>query len=157
MVCIQYRRCSWGNDLILAGQKEIVRDWIFSRVRDLTDPPQKDYEAIGVTRDGQIIGGVLYSNYHEIAPGQHDCMLTAAGEPGWLTRSSIRVLLGYPFQQLACIRLTSVIAKSNHAARALNERLGFKVEGKIRDGRGIGKHCILYGLLRADAEKWLRK
>lgn len=143
--------------MILAGQKDVVRDWIFARVRDLTDPPQRDYEAIGIIRDDQIIGGVLYSNYHEIAPGQHDCMLTAAGEPGWLTRSNIKVLLGYPFEQLKCVRLTSVIAKSNKSARSLNERLGFKVEGKIRHGRGIGRDCILYGLLRPDAEKWFRK
>lgn len=142
--------------MILAGQKEKVRDWIFAHVRDLTDPPQDKYEAIGVVKDDRIIGGVLYSNYHEIAPGQHDCMLTAAGEPGWLTRSAIKVLIGYPFEQLACIRLTSIIAKSNKRARALNERLGFKVEGKVRDGRGVGKDCILYGLLRADAEKWFR-
>jgi RimJ/RimL family protein N-acetyltransferase len=142
--------------LILAGQKQAVRDWIFARVRDLTDPPQDLYEAIGVVSDGKLIGGVLYSNYHEIAPGQHDCMLTAAGEPGWLTRSTIRVLLSYPFRDLRCVRLTSVIAKSNKTARALNERLGFKIEGKIRDGRGTGKHCILYGLLKADAERWLR-
>lgn len=142
--------------MLLTGQRQAVRDYVASRIRDLYNPPQDLYEAIGVVRDGRIIGGIIYSHWHELAPGQHDCMLTAAGEPGWLTRGSIKALLHYPFEDLACIRLTSIIAKANKPARALNERLGFKLEGTVRHGRGIGKDCILYGLLRADAEKWLK-
>jgi RimJ/RimL family protein N-acetyltransferase len=142
--------------VILAGQRERVRDYICSRIRDIYARPEQDYEAIGVVgRGGELIGGVMYTNYHEIAPGEHDVWLTAAGEPGWLTRGNIRVLIGYPFIQLKCIRLTSVIAKANSEARSLNERLGFQLEGKIRNGRGTGKHCLVYGLLKADAEKWI--
>lgn len=142
--------------MILSGQREAVAEWVAGKITDLYTPPTKDFEAIGVTRDGRLIGGVVYSNWHEIAPGQHDIMLTSAGDPGWLTRGAVKVLLGYPFQQLACIRLTSIISKANRPARTLNERLGFKLEGKIRHGRGIGKDCLVYGLLRADAEKWIR-
>ncbi len=143
--------------MILAGQKEHVAAYVASRIRDLYDAPTKDYEAIGViNKDGKIIGGIIYTEYREIAPDQHDIRLTAAGEPGWLTRASIRVLLSYPFHQLRCVRLTSIVAKPNRAARSLNERLGFKEEGCIRHGRGIGKDCILYGLIREDAEKWIR-
>lgn len=142
--------------MILAGQKALVAAYVASKIRDLYEPPTKDFEAIGVVgKGGELIGGVIYTEWREIAPGQHDIRLTAAGEPGWLTRRAIRILLGYPFKQLNCIRLTSVVAKPNRPARALNERLGFKEEGCIRHGRGIGKDCIIYGLLRADAEKWI--
>lgn len=142
--------------MILTGHRDAVAAWVASRIKDLYTPPTRDFEAIGVTRDGKLVGGVVYSNYHEIAPGQHDIMLTSAGDPGWLTRGAIKVLIGYPFDQLACIRLTSIISKANRPARAMNERLGFKLEGKIRHGRGIGKDCLVYGLLRQDAERWIR-
>lgn len=142
--------------MILTGHRDAVAAWVAARIKDLYTPPTRDFEAIGVTRDGKLIGGVVYSNYHEIAPGQHDIMLTSAGDPGWLTRGAIKVLIGYPFDQLACIRLTSIISKANKPARVLNERLGFKLEGKIRHGRGIGKDCLVYGLLRQDAERWIR-
>lgn len=142
--------------MILTGQRDLVAAFVASRIRDTYTSPQRDFEAIGVVRDGKLIGGVVYSNYHEIAPSQHDIMLTSAGDPGWLTRGAIKVLIGYPFEQLACIRLTSIISKANKPARELNERLGFKLEGKIRHGRGIGKDCLVYGLLKEDANKWLK-
>jgi RimJ/RimL family protein N-acetyltransferase len=146
----------WRGAVILLGQRELVAKWIATKSRDCYAPPDKDYEAIGVVRGADLIGGICYTEYREIAPGQHDIRLTAAGEPGWLTRRTIKVLLGYPFQQLSCVRITSIIAKPNKTARSLNERLGFKIEGCVRDGRGIGKDCILYGLLKADAERWLK-
>lgn len=152
--------------MILHGQKELVRDWIASRVRDLHDPPKDLYEAIGVvrvTKDAhgniihqRLIGGCLYTQYRELAPGQHDCLLTAAGEPGWLTRGAVREMLRYPFQQIACIRVTTLIAPANKASRTLNEKLGFKLEGKLRNGLGSGRHLLIYGLLKEEAERWLK-
>jgi RimJ/RimL family protein N-acetyltransferase len=142
--------------LILTGHKELVAKWIATKIRDCYTPPEKDYEAIGVVKDDSLIGGICYTEYREIAEGQHDIRLTAAGEPGWLTKSTIKALLSYPFIQLRCIRITSIIAKPNMQARSLNERLGFKLEGKIRHGRGIGKDCLVYGLLKADAERWIK-
>ena len=143
---------------IVAGEqyRPLVRDWVFERVRDLRTPPERDYEAIGVANGKGVIGGVIYSHYHEIAEGEHDIMLTAAGEVGWLTRRTLSAILGYPFLQLRCVRLTSLVAKSNKASRNLVERLGFKLEGCMKHGRGIGKDCLIYGLIRDDADKWLK-
>ncbi len=117
-------------------------------------PPDKDYEAIGVLKDGELIGGVIYTNYHELAPGQHDIMMHCAGEPGWLTRSTLRTFFEYPFVQLRCIRITATVAKANKRARDLNQRLGFKIEGCIKDGYGLGKDGLLLGMRKADC-KWI--
>lgn len=142
--------------MILTGHREAVRDWICDKIRDIHTKPERDYEALGVARDGRIIGGVLYTEWRELVPGQHDIFLTAAGEPGWLSKGIIRELLRYPFVQLRCIRITSVISKANKPARAFNEKLGFKLEGTVRHGRGVGKDCVIYGLLKSDAERWLK-
>lgn len=119
------------------------------------EPPERDYEALGVVRDGQIIGAVLYTEYREIAPGQHDIRMHCAGEPGWLTKKTLRVFFSYPFEDLRCIRVTATVAQGNKRALNMNKRLGFQIEGCIRDGYGAGKDGLLLGLRRADC-KWIR-
>ena len=143
--------------MILANQRELVAAWVASRIKDMGEPPQKDYEAIGVLNDkGEIIGGVIYAEYREIAPGQHDIRMHCAGEPGWLTKKTLRLFFEYPFKQLSCVRVTATVAKANKRARNLNERLGFKIEGCIKDGYGIGKDGLLLGTTRRDC-RWIKE
>jgi RimJ/RimL family protein N-acetyltransferase len=144
----------WRGVVILAGQSERVRDWICSQIRDIYAKPERDYEAIGVVRGSEIIGGVLYHNYHEIAPGQHDIMMSAAGHSGWLSKATLRIFFSYPFQALSCVRITTIAAKSNRKARSLNDRLGFKMEGVLRDGRGVGRDSVAYSMLKHEC-RWI--
>jgi RimJ/RimL family protein N-acetyltransferase len=142
--------------MILAGQKQLVAAWVASRIKDMRVPPEKDYEAIGVTaQGGELIGGVIYTEYREIAPGQHDIRMHCAGEPGWLTRQTLRVFFSYPFIQLQAVRITGVVAKGNKKGRALNLRLGFREEGCLRHGAGEGRDVIIYGMVRA-ACPWIK-
>lgn len=142
--------------MILAGQKELVRDWVSSRIRSMGEPPQKDYEAIGVIgKGGDLIGGVIYAEWREVAPGQHDIRMHCAGEPGWLTKKTLRVFFSYPFVSLKCIRVTGTVAKANKRSRDLNKRLGFKEEGRIRDGLGCGRDMIIMGMLRSEC-RWIK-
>lgn len=142
--------------MILAGQKELVAKWVASRIRDMGQPPEKDYEAIGIVKDGKLIGGVIYTLYIELTDGQHDIRFTASGEPGWLTKASLRVIFGYPFNQLQCIRVSALCAKSNKRSRDLVERLGFVAEGNIRHAFGMGRDGILYGMIRQNC-RWIKE
>lgn len=140
--------------MILAGEKHRVAKWVCDRIRDMDSPPEKDFEALGVVKDGRLIGGVIYNCYWEIAPGQHDIRVVIAGEPGWLTKASLRALFSYPFMQLNCVRMTALIARANKKSLDLNQRLGFKIEGCIRDGFGQGKDALVTGLLKAEC-RWI--
>lgn len=117
-------------------------------------PPSADYEAIGVIRAGVLIGGVIYSEYREIAPDVHDMRMHCAGDPGWLTRATLRAFFGYPFNQLGCIRVTATVARANRRALDMNRRLGFAIEGTIRDGYGPGRDGLLLGMLRREC-RWI--
>lgn len=156
MVCLAASLRSRGAALIVSGQKERIRDWICGQISDIYAKPERDYEAIGVVRDGQIVGGVLYHNFHEIAPGQHDIMMSAAGQPGWLTKATLKAFFSFPFHDLACVRITTITAKTNRKARNLNERLGFKIEGVLRDGRGVGRDSIAYSMLKREC-RWIQE
>lgn len=140
--------------MILAGERERVAAFVASRIRDMGTPPEKDYEAIGVVKDGRIIGGVIYAEFREIAPGEHDIRMHCAGEPGWLTKASLRVFFRYPFVDLRCIRVTATVARANKRALDMNRRLGFEIEGCIRDGYGTGRDGLLLGMRRRDC-RWI--
>lgn len=140
--------------MILSGHRDRVAEWVASRIRDMGAPPTRDYEAIGVLKGGELIGGVIYSEYREIAPGHHDMRMHCAGEPGWLTRASLRALFGYPFNQLGCCRVTATVNRSNKRALDMNRRLGFCIEGCIRDGYGPGRDGLLLGMLRREC-RWI--
>lgn len=140
--------------MILSGQRERVAAWVASRIRDMGTPPLRDYEAIGVVRDDELIGGVIYSEYRQIAPECHDLRMHCAGEPGWLTRASLKSLFGYPFHQLGCIRVTATVARANKRALDMNRRLGFQIEGCVRDGYGPGRDGLLLGMKRSEC-RWI--
>lgn len=136
----------------LAGERERVVAYLQSKIRDMPSLATKEYEAIGVVKNGKLIGGVVYTGYSELPDGTHDIMMSAAGEVGWLTKASLREFFRYPLVQLNCSRITTIAAKSNLAARNLNERLGFVHEGTLRGAFGHGRVGILYGMLREDCK-----
>lgn len=106
--------------------------------------------AIGVARNGEIIAAAIFYDYR----GTSMEVTFVTTTPRWASRENIRAILSYPFTQLGCRRLTAITEESNAPARAFLERLGFRQEGIHPDGFPSGTG-ISYGLLRADAERWL--
>lgn len=152
MVEQRYPRYSWGATLIIvAGQRDVVAAWVCARVRDMAPISTTEFEAIGfASADGTLIGGAVYTSYYRLADGTCDITLTGAGNRGWLSRTTLRVIFGYPFGQLNCSRVTAITSKPNRRSRDLLERLGFRHEGTIRGAFGRGRDGLLYGLLREE-------
>ncbi len=136
---------------IIGGQKELVAQWISERIPQVTTLPG-GYEAIGVGRDGYLVGGALFTNYRP-CPDGGDIEVWCAGK-GWLSRRVIRAILSYPFLQLGCHRLTALTPKSNKPSRHLLEGLGFTLEGVARQGFGPRSHACLYSMLRGEC-RWI--
>lgn len=135
---------------IVAGQKETVGLWLLEHIPEVTDLPG-GYEAIGVARGPDLVGACLYTDYRPCMGGGN-VMMYAAGH-NWLSRRVIGVLLGYPFKQLRCHRITVTVRRANRPSRRLIEKLGFVLEGKIRRGLNTREDLMLYGLLR-DECRW---
>ena len=110
---------------LLFHNDELVTKWVSAQ-----QPYPVDFNsgtrAIGVVKNGGLIGGAVYSSYRD-APHGGSMEITIAGKPGWLTRHSIRVLLFYPFEDCGCSRVTCLVARGNRRSRDLAERLGFKI------------------------------
>lgn len=142
---------SKGLELIIGHDEEVAR-WI---VEQLPDPfyATPDFAAIGVARGGQITGGAIYTNYRTFDAGGATIEISCAGH-GWLSRRVIGILLAYPFHQLGCHRVMSLVRKKNKASRRLLEGLGFRLEGVHPEAYGPRTgDCLSYGMLKRD-NRW---
>lgn len=104
-----------------------------SRAHLIGDMP---FEAVAIERGGRGIGAVVYTNYRV-----NSIEMAWAGDPGWMTLSSLRSIFAYPFLQLECRRAWGVVAYSNKASRDVCWRLGCReigiLEGEFGDENGV--------------------
>jgi RimJ/RimL family protein N-acetyltransferase len=136
--------------MLLYGHDRELSLWAGQRL-GLDGPVRSvDPTAIGVVREGKIVAAALFSNYQP--PTIEVTFVTST--PRWASREMIKGILQYPYLQLGCKRITAVTEECNTPARKFLERLGFKQEGYHPDAFPSGA-AISYGLLRADAGRWL--
>jgi len=132
---------------LVLGEDELVGRWVFAH---WGATPPDTARAIGVAKDGKLIGGVAYTNFNGASIEMH-----CAGKPGWLTRQRIKVFFRYPFNNLNCKVVVAPVYRKNKEARRVIEGLGWKrpyrVPGYFRDD-----DLILYSMLKAEC-KWIKE
>jgi RimJ/RimL family protein N-acetyltransferase len=79
--------------------------------------------AVGVFRDGQIIGGTVFHNYYA-KEGVIE-MSSAATDPRWFSRRMLRAIFTYVFDFLECQMVIMRISEFNHHMLNIADRLGF--------------------------------
>lgn len=107
------------------------------------------FVGIGVVQGAVLVAGILFHSY---VPEYRSIEISmAADTPKWASRTRIGLILGYPFRQLGCQRVTTAIKASNDRAIRFNEGLGFQHEGVMKLGYG-DEDCVILGLMRTDWE-----
>lgn len=127
----------------LTSDKERVGEFC-SRLMDNAE--WGSYTAIGMERDGELIGGVVYDQYNGPNIFAH-----IAGKPGtrWLTRAFLYAMFSYPFDQLGVARITGPVASDNEAAIRLDKHLGFTHEATLSGAAPAGD-LLLFVMWRKD-------
>jgi RimJ/RimL family protein N-acetyltransferase len=98
------------------------------------------FEALAAVERNKIVGAVIYTNHRHPSVETH-----WAGDVGWLTRQNLKGIFSYPFHELGVKRVTGIIRKRNKRARAIAERIGFRLEGVHENGFEDCAACS-YGL-----------
>lgn len=116
--------------------------------------PSEGVKCVGVIRNNKLVAAVAYSGFF---PGNEhwspDVEMTAAADtPRWWSRSVGADLLGIPFRQFGCERVTLRVRKKDKRTRRFVEGIGFKLEGILRRALRSDDAC-LYGLTKADWER----
>lgn len=99
------------------------------------------FTAMGLDRDGEIIGGVVFNMFEGA-----DVHVSVAGR-GW-TREFLKAVGSYVFDTLRCERMTAVTADEVTATFA--ERLGGQHEGVLRNHFGRGVNGYVAGILASE-------
>lgn len=105
------------------------------------------YQALMVVNDdGNFIAGVVITNFRGT-----DCEISCASESAMAWRPHVcAAVFKYIFEQLGCVRCTSITTKRNKRARGFLEALGFALEGNLRLGYDGTHDALIYGLLRSE-------
>jgi len=105
-----------------------------------------DSKAIGVMQSCDISAVVVYEDFTA-----YDCRIHVAsnGSRRWLSRSFLCEIFHYPFVQCGLRRVTGFVNETNTDALRLDLRIGFKIEGRLRDATPDGDVLVL-GQLRSE-------
>jgi len=134
--------------MLLYGSDKEISHWVCNRLGVKSLDPCR---AIGIIHDKSLIGGIVYSNYRD---GNIEISM-AVSSPKWGTRQNFRALLGYPFRQLGCRRVTCLVKAKNQSVRTFLCRLGFREEGILRQGF-VDDDAAILGMLKAEC-RWLEE
>jgi hypothetical protein len=107
------------------------------------------FSAIATLRGGNLLGGVIYTNYRVTS-----IEMSCAGEAGWLMPKDLRFLFEYPLIQLGCYTLLTSVTRRNERARKFNEKLGFEHLGVVESGLSKGDDTIVYKMTRPKC-RWI--
>ena len=109
------------------------------------------FTALGAYDNGKLIGGFIYTNYRQIGDsGFWSIDMHMAGEPGWLSRKTLRAFHFYPFFELKCSRVVGSVRAENDHARHIASRLGAKLDGIIRSGIAPQYDTYVYTMTRQE-------
>jgi len=96
-------------------------------------------------------GRLLYvMGYHNFAESNCEICVANFGIQSLIPPTIVATLLAYPFYQLNLRRLTAIVRADNHRSLEHTRRMGFRVEGLLRNWYS-DCHGILHGLLREES------
>ena len=122
----------------------ITDDSLRAYFEDILGETSEYARFIGREENGKILGVAAVFNYDG-----RSCESGWCGEKGWMTLGFLNLLHDYIFDQLKCVRVTALIDASNQVAIKQAERVGFKLEGRLREGSEDGDKLV-YGMLKKD-------
>jgi RimJ/RimL family protein N-acetyltransferase len=99
------------------------------------------YTAMGIEKDGEIIGGVIFNHIED-----HDAHVSVAGKG--FSRGFMAEVGNYSFGVLNLQRLTAITEQPKVVRIA--ERLGGQIEGLMRNHFGEGRDAYILGILAKD-------
>lgn len=134
---------------IIPDSGGLLKNWICDGLGETSDWVGENY-TIGILYDNKLIGGLIFNNYRVNV----DIWLTIYTlNPKWCSRSVLRYIFTTCFETLKCKRVGVLVSKDNSKSLSLCQRLGFKIEGLLRQYRENGTDCYILGMLKEE-NKW---
>lgn len=114
-------------------------------------PEDPDTQALGAEVDGELYAVAMFNNFTTTNCAMH---IVSNGGRRWASRTFLSAAFAYPFVQLGTNRVTAMVPANNIQALTLDLRLGFKVEGVMREAERGGEDVVVLGMLKRDCD-WI--
>lgn len=131
---------------IVPDQNNIIARWVCQGLKE-DESWLKDYRTFGVMRQGKIIAGVIF---HHACIGENVWWTIYSIDKHWCTRRIIKEFMREAFEFLKCRRINLLVDEDNQDCLKFVTRLGFRIEGLLRQFRESGKNCYILGLLKSE-------
>lgn len=110
----------------------------------------QDAVGFGLMEDGALVAGVAFDVYRPASKSIEGSIVFE----GPISRRFIKECFFYAFVNLGCNRVQAAVNVSNQRAIEVDLRLGFVIEGVMRDGGTDGGDALLLAMTRNEC-KWL--
>ena len=132
----------------VCGEQEIAA-WTCEKLGYHIAPPLYVFGVLD--DDNELIGGIIFNDWNGF-----NLEISIYG-PGAMTRASIAFAFHYAFRSAKAIRLTARTKRSNASLKAILPRLGFVLEGILKNyyGNGRDNDAFVYRLDPQAAQKWM--
>lgn len=125
---------------------EMVGAYVTEKIGGMTLTPGMFSAMMVLDDNNDFVAGIVFSNFR----GTDVEVSCASDTPAAWRPHVCRAIFKYVFEQLGCVRCTSITVKGNRKARSFLESLGFQLEGNVRLGYDGTKDALIYGLLRSE-------
>ena len=98
--------------------------------------------AIGLSRWGEMVAGVIYENWNRRSVTCHIAV------QGLMTPAYLAAIFHYPFVYLGCDKILAPVAESNAESIKFVKKLGFQEEARILDAHPDGS-LLIYTMAKA--------
>ncbi len=130
----------------------LICGYMYEKIGVQFDPNEVQGFAV-LSDSGDFVAAVLISNLRYSDGKAIDCEMSCATESSVAWKPEVlKVVFGYVFGQLNCVRCTSIVRKNNTRSRAFLEALNFQLEGKLRRAYDGQKDALVYGLLAEECK-----
>jgi hypothetical protein len=133
------------------GLTEMVGQYVMEKIPGLVLTPGMFQAFMIVNDEMDFVAGVVFTNFRSTDGVPTDIEISCATETAAAWRPDVcRAIFKYVFEQVGCVRCTSITVKGNRKARSFLEGLGFQLEGNVRLGYDGRRDALIYGLLRSE-------
>lgn len=114
--------------------------------------------AFGIWYNGELVGNVAYTHFEKIIrKAAISYWIAATYEGKGLVTESTRALVNYAFRERNLNRIVIYCATENTRSRNVPERLGFKLEGILRQADVLHGDFVDLAVYSILAEEWAAK
>lgn len=124
-----------------------VGNWVAHKLHTYYD--ERNSQALGWQRDGEITAGVIYEDWNQSTVVCHIAITNS------LVKGYVWAIFDYPFRRLGVSKIICPVAEGNEESRKLVEKLGFQDEARIKDGHPSGD--IIFYTLERDKCRWIKE